>query len=198
MKGALTSVVIVATGVAARADVEPARDAVPASEIACTQVLACETELAACPSQNGEPAQDVEPPSSEIALERVVFPEARSKPPNAREWKGAKEVSLTRSHFRCDSWVLREWIRVECTIPRIGGAHLLAGNREGVGIQFSKKSDDDTFGAVAIVFPARRRDRRVFQVVPLAGEWDGDVDPPVFVSESWVDGESPQIVVSGG
>jgi hypothetical protein len=92
---------------------------------------------------------------------------------------------------------VREWIHLDCLIPRIVSAHLLFGNRAGVDIRLGDESRDRTFASAQITFPVRVGDRRVFQIVPVGSEWGDDEGRPVVISESWVEGEPPRIVMTG-
>jgi hypothetical protein len=135
--------------------------------------------------------------NADAPLDRVTFPTARSQAPVAEEWEKGQRLELTRGDARCVARRVREWIRVECFLDRVAGVHLIAGERQGVDLRLVKESRDGSFDSAQIIFPVRARDRRVFQIVPAVGDWRDGAASPMFISESWIEGESPQIVLSG-
>jgi hypothetical protein len=142
---------------------------------------------------------DTPPPpaeTSEVPLDRLTFPTARSQAPQELDWQKSQRVELTRGDVRCVARRVREWIRIECFLDRVAGVHLVAGEREGVELHLVKEARDGSFDSTQIIFPVRARDRRVFQIVPATGDWRDGAASPMFISESWIDGESPQIVLS--
>jgi hypothetical protein len=66
-----------------------------------------------------------------------------------------------------------------------------------VDVRLATESRDGTFELAQITFPVRRGDRRVFQIVPVGSEWGDDEGNPVIISESWLEGEPPRIVMTG-
>jgi hypothetical protein len=186
----LGSAVAVVTGAIARADTASLRSIEPPESVASSAVA----ELSETP-QPVPAAVDNEPAIP--AVDEVSFPVARSRPPDARQWARGQEVRLTRGAFRCGARTVREWIRLECSIPRIVRAHLIAGNRAGVDIRLADESRDGSFARAEITFPVRVGDRRVFQIVPLGSEWGDEGGDPVAISESWLEGEPPHIFMTG-
>jgi hypothetical protein len=183
----LTGAVVLAAGVIANADTPPP----PPSDPAAAE-LACVAE----PEQpKPAPAEQVE---ADLPLDRVEFPTAHTPPPEPRDWHKGRAVALTREDSQCAARVVREWMFIECTRSSIESIELLAGDRTGVDMRLARESADGSFASAQIVFPVRPRDRRVFQIVPLGSEWDdeGEGPSPTFVSESWIDGEPPRIVVA--
>lgn len=130
------------------------------------------------------PAVDVTPP-----------PEQPTPAPTRDEWQGApvaREARVTEPH--CDVYRLREWYRIACRHVAI---QLVAGNRADVTFasRFASKGDERP-EEVSVVFPARRGDRRFFQVYTTS-KW-ASATPDAQASEQWLDGDPlPLITVQG-
>jgi hypothetical protein len=87
-------------------------------------------------------------------------------------------------------------------VRRTAGIRLLAGSLTGVVLGVAPPTDAQsnplvTLGAFGeIVFPVRRGDRRVFELIDLDfGEWDGwGTSSGLVVEERWLEGsDHPEI-----
>jgi hypothetical protein len=116
-------------------------------------------------------AVDAGPPLPSFADE--PFPAKGTPFPKAAEWASAPLVAIDRAlpaalfaahaahagAAQCTARRLHEWVRVHCARLN-GGAVLLGGNRDGLSIFFDKAG-----GGTAVIFPVRRGDRRVLEVL---------------------------------
>jgi hypothetical protein len=130
------------------------------------------------------PSQEVDP-----------IPEQPTPRPTAAEWVSApiaREARVTEPN--CKVFRLREWYRIHC-------AHLaiqqVGGTREGV--EFGKRfryKEATSPDEVWVVFPARRGDRRFFQLYTWS-KWAPGF-PDAHGSMQWLDGDPlPLITVQG-
>lgn len=126
-----------------------------------------------------------------------AFDEAASSKPTADEWKSAPEVEPTRRGPRsagCHVWRVREWIRVSCPHLVTASIAMLGGNPEGMAfwIDPAKEGDDGKLPAGGeVLFPVRRGDRRVVQLLSFGAGYEGPFTqlPALVVQESWLAGE---------
>ncbi len=123
-------------------------------------------------------------PSTAAASERPSFLDWRSAP-------DAPEVRVTQPGCRAQR--LREWVRVDC--GGHVGASLVTGNREGVHFeqQVDRESDSSSF---TVVFPVRRGDRRVLELLRWS-KWAPGV-PDVIITEQWLEGDARALITVQG
>jgi hypothetical protein len=125
----------------------------------------------------------------------VAVPEAPSAAPTKEEWAAAApapEVRVTQPG--CEVKRVREWYRVNCTSEeRIA---LISGGREDVSFGCTRKTRDDIFCQnVWVDFPARRGDRRSFELLTW-GKWGPA--PDAVLTEQFLEGDpGPQISLQG-
>ena len=123
------------------------------------------------------------------------IPDQPSAKPDKHAWKDApiaREARVTEPG--CEVRRIREWYRIECQNLAI---QLNAGRREDVELGgFKESADDRAFSRVWAIFPARRGDRRYFQIYRWAKWAPGD--PDAQASEQWLEGDPlPLITVQG-
>lgn len=123
------------------------------------------------------------------------IPDTRSTKPTPVEWKSAPvatEVRLTEP--RCTVKRLREWYRLECSHLEIS---LVSGNRDELDLGGTMTNKENTrFDDVYAVFPARRGDRRYFELFTWAKWAPGQ--PDALASVVFLEGDPlPQITVEG-
>jgi hypothetical protein len=125
--------------------------------------------------------------------------ETKSALPKPDDWKDAvRRYVAIRSEYVCTLQRLREWHRIncECANSTVG---LVTGTRDGVLVWATEER-------AQVIFPARRGDRRVFEVRPhekwvsglgpygSPGQQPGG--PPIVFSETWLEGEdAPTLVI---
>ncbi len=127
----------------------------------------------------------------------VAFPPgaSASDPPSREEWASAAEATEVRvTDPGCKAQRVREWYRITC-----GGAQaieLISGGREAVTFDCKRPARGETFCEESwVVFPARRGDRRAFEVFGF-GKWGPE--PDAIVTEQLLDGDPvPLVTVSG-
>lgn len=154
-------------------------------------------EAAAAPPAKPEPARPPSPVSWALEEPRAPLagptarldghPDNRSLAPTWPEWKNADPVSLPRIKKRCRVFRVREWLRVNCEVDELAQITLIVGAREGVELT------EGRYGAGAdIVFPARRGDRRIFEIDQQTYAYKNYAawEPAVVVTESWLDGDA--------
>jgi hypothetical protein len=131
------------------------------------------------------------------------LPKEPSKAPTKAEWEGAplaKEARVTDPS--CTVKRLREWYRVACTDERSHKAiGRISGSMEDVSFTcFGTKArsapeETPTCNEAAVVFPARRGDRRSFEVFVM-GRWSLEAD--ALISMQYLEGDAlPLISVQG-
>lgn len=138
------------------------------------------------------------------ALADEAIPTESSPRPKADEWKTAKEVRMAykpQGYNACKTYLLREWVKVHCNTT-LTGMRLSAGNREGVLLWVVPKGFDTMFDdrqGGELIFPAKRGDRRVFELFELssAGDWGGFATAiHSTVEEAWLpDMKGPQVTM---
>jgi DNA-binding beta-propeller fold protein YncE len=120
-------------------------------------------------------------------------PAERSLAPTWPEWNNAPAVPLTRTRKGCALYQVREWFRVHCAVGQLGQMILSTGPREGVAFA------DGRFGEGGdLIFPARRGDRRVFEIDELAQRHKYSVSwgPAAVVTETWLpEDDAPTITL---
>jgi hypothetical protein len=122
------------------------------------------------------------------------FPEEASPAPTMAEWLKAPEAPDVRMmQSSCKAQRLREWYRVACP----GQIEMISGQREGVSFECAASKDEGPSGCepAAVRFPARRGDRRAFEII-VWGHWS--LGPDAMVSEQFIDGDpAPLVAVHG-
>jgi hypothetical protein len=123
----------------------------------------------------------------------VVFPEGPPSPePTRAEWSKAPEAPEARvTEPGCKVLRLREWYRVECS-----EMELVSGNREGVSFDCQMEHKDQVSCSVAaVVFPARRGDRRAFDSMAWT-KWG--MEPNAVVTEQFLEGDPYPLITMHG
>ncbi len=174
---------------AAAALLTPAVDApaVPASPSAAPSAASS----AAAPTAVAEgKSLDADPPGAEV-----------SKAPKAEEWSAAPKVKLARNVPGCNTYRVREWLKIRCSGFPAAGASLIAGSRDGVLVWVDPAGGEGPDAMARprdaeVVFPVRRGDGRLFQIAQFGEGYDGPIgwNNAYAVSEYWVDGEPAPIV----
>lgn len=140
----------------------------------------------------------------ERALDADPFPGEPSKQPTAAEWAAAQRVRLSRvgpAAAGCRAYRLREWMRIRCPDLSVSAISLLGGKTEGVAFWItpskSRESGEMTRGGEAM-FPIRRGDRRVIQILTFGPGYDGPFTllPAIVVQEQWLDDEPAPTVTA--
>jgi hypothetical protein len=92
-------------------------------------------------------------------------------------------------------------MKIRCE-RQTAGLRLIAGSADGIALWVPEPiSSENAFATMGrfseIVFPVRRGDRRVFEVVTLNfGEWDGwGTSSSFLVEEEWLEGGAPRIAM---
>lgn len=125
----------------------------------------------------------------------VEVPETPSEKPTKEEWASAKIAPEARvTQPGCDVKRVREWYRIACTSASWMG--MISGTREGVSFGCTKKRrDDSNCDVVSVEFPARRGDRRAFEMLYWS-KWGPA--PDGIVTEQFLEGDlGPMITVQG-
>jgi hypothetical protein len=126
----------------------------------------------------------------------VAVPETPSAAPSREEWASASpapEVRVTQPH--CDVKRVREYYRVTCTSET--WIALISGTRAGVtfGCAKTHRGDEQCSENVSVEFPARRGDRRAFELFAW-GKWGPS--PDAILTEQFLPGDpGPQISLQG-
>jgi hypothetical protein len=127
------------------------------------------------------PSFDAEPPAG------------KSAPPLWKEWRGATEIGIASGSPACRVTHVREWVRVKCDLGQetLAEMALIAGSREGVSFGHNE------FGpGYDVVFPVRRGDRRVFQIVKVASwsKYSVEYDAAFAITEAWLPGAASPVI----
>jgi hypothetical protein len=128
----------------------------------------------------------------------VTVPETASDPPAKEEWESAavaKEVRVLAPG--CEARRIREWYRILCKFSQ--RIEVISGGREGVSFgRFFKDGsrDGSDFADLGwVIFPARRGDRRAFEVFTWV-KWGLSAD--TIITEQFLEGDAvPWISVHG-
>jgi hypothetical protein len=149
--------------------------------------------FAAFVSKAGDPDPFAPPPPASLADDPPA--DEATPRPTAAEWREAQAVAPARSARGCKAQRVREWLRVACPVSgELAAMDLLAGPREGVAFEPRTKRGS----AQGVIFPLRRGDRRVFEVVHVEGfsRYTTEYDVAFTVSEDWLaDAKGPTVVV---
>jgi hypothetical protein len=124
--------------------------------------------------------------------------ETKSPLPKAGEWNDVVRRDIAaRAEYSCTLQRLREWHRIQCDCSN-ATVKLVTGTRDGVLLWAIPERAE-------LIFPVRRGDRRVLEVRPnpkmvsFGGPYGGmgqqDGGPPLVLSETWLEGEAPTLVM---
>lgn len=163
------------------------------------------TDDATAASASASASAKVAPASSGVAQAGAWPPDdTKTDRPSEADWETAAALALTRPHRTCTAKHLREWVRVECPREKTReepwlGVRVVGGDHVDVRVA-NPKTGEKYSRPIAVVFPARRGDRRVLE---LAGTDDIPFKSftvyeslEVTVSELWLEGEpAPTISV---
>jgi hypothetical protein len=139
----------------------------------------------------------------ELPLDAVPFPAEPSKQPTAAEWKAAPRVRLSRTGpaaAGCRAYRAREWLRIRCPELTVSAISLLGGKAEGVAFWIDPpRGGSELPRGGEVMFPIRRGDRRVIQILTFGPGYDGPFTwlPAIVVQEQWLDDEpAPTVTAS--
>jgi hypothetical protein len=184
---------------------DPKAQTAPDAAIASTADSASVADLDGGPSDAGADASDAQaPPSRPPPPPRVrtldIPEETKSKLPKVPEWTDTvRRDVVVRPEYTCTLQHVREWNRITCDASN-ATVTLVTGTRDGVSLWATRDS-------AQILFPVRRGDRRVIELLPHAKlvTFEGPYGPnqseqpgggPVVISETWLEGEdAPTLVV---
>jgi hypothetical protein len=188
--------VLVVTGCStAQADDRRPMPGVPASAYPATSAPAQVASASESPSASASAAPSASNLRSVPATDVDPIPAERSQRPAKGDWESAPLAAEARvTEPGCKVQRLREWYRIHCKHLFI---QLVAGTREEVEFG-GYKSVPDSFShdEVWAVFPARRGDRRLFQLYRWSKWAPGE--PDAHGSEQWLEGDPlPLITVQG-
>ncbi|AKT37280.1 hypothetical protein [Chondromyces crocatus] len=149
------------------------------------------------------PAAGSTPPEapSERPLGDLPFPTDPSKQPTPAEWASAPTVRLTRmgpAAAGCRAYRVREWIRFRCPHLTVSAISHLGGRTEGVAFWITPPKDSDLPRGGEVMFPIRRGDRRVFQILTFGAGYDGPFTllPAIILQEQWLDGDPQPTLIA--
>ncbi|WP_437683531.1 hypothetical protein [Sorangium sp. So ce131] len=139
----------------------------------------------------------------ERPLDAEAFPSEPSKQPTAAEWKAAPRVRLSRvgpAAAGCRAYRTREWLRIRCPELTISAISLLGGKTEGVAFWIDPpRGGSELPRGGEVMFPIRRGDRRVIQILTFGPGYDGPFTllPAIVVQEHWLEGDpAPTVTAS--
>jgi hypothetical protein len=147
------------------------------------------------PLDGGEDADaDAAPPLPSYRAE--PFPEEHSAEPKPKEWASAPKVAIDRPS-PCEARRLREWMRLHCELSA-GAIALLGGDVDGLAMRLDPDVQDVMFPeGAAIVFPVRRGDRRVIELLQASFGYRGasGIEPYLVLSELWLPGDDQPTIL---
>lgn len=125
-------------------------------------------------------------------------PSAEHTPlPTAAEWRAAEKLATDASI--CSASRVREWVRIACESFSAQNVSVVAGNAEHVHLAIPRKRETWGEGSpIAIsVFPVRSGDRRVLIVngSDTSRYGNGGPQTEAVITETWLEGEEPSILV---
>ena len=97
-------------------------------------------------------------------------------------------------------WRVREWVRVSCPDLVTASIAMLGGNPKGMAFWIDpvREGQDGKLPAGGeVMFPVRRGDRRVVQLLSFGPGYEGPFTqlPALVVQESWLDGEERPVLL---
>ncbi|WP_437538917.1 hypothetical protein WME79_22715 [Sorangium sp. So ce726] len=139
----------------------------------------------------------------ELPLDAAPFPPEPSKQPTAVEWKAAPRVRLSRAGpaaAGCRAYRAREWLRIRCPELTVSAISLLGGKSEGVAFWIDPaRGGSELPRGGEVMFPIRRGDRRVIQILTFGPGYDGPFTllPAIVIQEQWLEDEpAPTVTAS--
>ncbi|XXX80234.1 hypothetical protein WMF30_15820 [Sorangium sp. So ce134] len=132
------------------------------------------------------------------ALEEAPPAPERTPRPAAAEWDGAEPVRLARdrSGAACKARMRREWLRIDCKAHSLAVVRTLGASAGEEWFWLDQKSGEEFASGASVVFPVRRGDRRVIEI--LAGLWayrgELGISTSFVISEQWLDGDAGPLV----
>ncbi|MGK3962739.1 hypothetical protein WMF38_00945 [Sorangium sp. So ce118] len=198
-------------GALAAAPGAPGAQTKDAPRAAATGAPGAQTKAAATGAQlkaaaSGAPGK---PPATaleaveERPLDAEPFPAEPSRQPTAAEWKAAPRVRLSRigpAAAGCRAYRTREWLRIRCPELTVSAISLLGGKTEGVAFWIDPpRGGSELPRGGEVMFPIRRGDRRVIQILTFGPGYDGPFTllPAIVVQEQWLDDEpAPTVTAS--
>ncbi|WP_438036953.1 hypothetical protein [Sorangium sp. So ce204] len=139
----------------------------------------------------------------ELPLDAAPFPPEPSRQPTAAEWKAAPRVRLSRAGpaaAGCRAYRAREWLRVRCPELTVSAISLLGGKSEGVAFWIDPpRGGSELPRGGEVMFPIRRGDRRVIQILTFGPGYDGPFTllPAIVIQEQWLEDEpAPTVTAS--
>ncbi|WP_437747481.1 hypothetical protein WMF39_22245 [Sorangium sp. So ce1504] len=139
----------------------------------------------------------------ELPLDAAPFPPEPSRQPTAAEWKAAPRVRLSRAGpaaAGCRAYRAREWLRIRCPELTVSAISLLGGKSEGVAFWIDPpRGGSELPRGGEVMFPIRRGDRRVIQILTFGPGYDGPFTllPAIVIQEQWLEDEpAPTVTAS--
>ncbi|WP_437319703.1 hypothetical protein [Sorangium sp. So ce385] len=132
------------------------------------------------------------------ALEEAPPAPERTPRPAMAEWDDAEPVRLARdkSGAACKARMRREWLRIDCTAPSLAVVRTLGASAGEEWFRLDQKNGEELASGVSVVFPVRRGDRRVIEI--LTGMWayrgQLGISTSFVISEQWLDGDAGPLV----
>ncbi|WP_433937315.1 hypothetical protein AB3662_22035 [Sorangium cellulosum] len=152
---------------------------------------------------SGVPPAGAVDAGEERPLDAEPFPAEPSRQPTAAEWKTAPRVRLSRAGpavAGCRAYRMREWLRIRCPELTVSAMSLLGGKTEGVAFWIDPpRGGSELPRGGEVMFPIRRGDRRVIQILTFGPGYDGPFTllPAIVVQEQWLDDEpAPTVTAS--
>ncbi|WP_437291893.1 hypothetical protein [Sorangium sp. So ce406] len=152
---------------------------------------------------SGVPQASAVDAGEERPLDAEPFPAEPSRQPTAAEWKTAPRVRLSRAGpaaAGCRAYRMREWLRIRCPELTVSAMSLLGGKTEGVAFWIDPpRGGSELPRGGEVMFPIRRGDRRVIQILTFGPGYDGPFTllPAIVVQEQWLDDEpAPTVTAS--
>ncbi|WP_437663469.1 hypothetical protein [Sorangium sp. So ce1182] len=198
-------------GALAAAPGAPGAQTKDAPRAAASSMPGAQTKAAAPGAQTKAATTDApgKPPATapeaveERPLDAEPFPAEPSKQPTAAEWKAAPRVRLSRTGpaaAGCRAYRTREWLRIRCPELTVSAISLLGGKTEGVAFWIDPpRGGSELPRGGEVMFPIRRGDRRVVQILTFGPGYDGPFTllPAIVVQEQWLDDEpAPTVTAS--
>jgi hypothetical protein len=202
-------IALLALGLAACAD--PKNQAVPSVPVEATSASASAPIEDAGSSDAADDAGDAGDAAAPMAARRPPPPppnvrtldipeETKSPLPKVPEWVDTvRRDVVVRPEYTCTLQHVREWNRITCDASN-ATVTLVAGTRDGCSLWANRDS-------AQMLFPVRRGDRRVIEMLPhmklvsFDGPYGGGQSEqpgggPVVFTETWLEGEdAPTLVV---
>jgi hypothetical protein len=142
-------------------------------------------------------------PPATAGFADAPFADEASAKPTADEWRSAPEVEPTRRGpraARCHVWRVREWVRVSCPDLVTASIAMLGGTAQGMAFWIDpvrEGADGKLPSGGEVLFPVRRGDRRVVQLLSFGAGYEGPFTqlPALVVQESWLPDEEEPVLL---